>query len=210
VDNGKPHPAIGQALVETCTLLRDTWSFPNAQSHPFVQAWRRAFQAMGVSGKEFRSSVEALTRRALGGRDLPNINPVVDFYNSVSLRCLVPAGGWDLDDICGGEIVLRVTSGGEPFTALGEQQPESVEAGEVAYTDQAEVITRHFVWRQAEKGKIRPTTQNLFLVSEILPEVGMSVARDVEQTLVNGLHEYFGVGAQSAILTCDRLKWDWR
>jgi DNA/RNA-binding domain of Phe-tRNA-synthetase-like protein len=209
VNNEKPRPAIHQALAETSAHLRDTWSWPNAQSHPYVQAWRRAFQVMGVSGKEFRSSVEALTRRALGGRGLPNINPVVDFYNSVSLRYLVPAGGWDLDDICGGEIVLRVTSGGEPFTALGVQQPGSVGAGEVVYTDQTEVITRHFVWRQAEKGKIRPATKNLFLVSEILAEVGMSVARDVELALVNGLREYFGASAQSAILTSDRLRWDW-
>jgi DNA/RNA-binding domain of Phe-tRNA-synthetase-like protein len=208
VDNEKPRPAIHQALAETSAHLRDTWSFPNAQSHPYVKAWRRAFQVMGVSGKEFRSSIEALTRRALAGRGLPNINPVVDFYNSVSLKYLVPAGGWDLDDISG-EITLRVTSGGEPFTALGEQQPESVETGEVAYADQDDVITRHFVWRQAEKGKIKPETENLFLISEILAEVGMSVARDVELALVNGLREYFGASAQSVILTSDRLRWDW-
>jgi DNA/RNA-binding domain of Phe-tRNA-synthetase-like protein len=209
VDNEKPHPAIRQVLTETCANLRDTWTFPNAQSHPYVKAWRHAFQVMGASGKEFRSSIEALTRRALAGRGLPNINPVVDFYNSVSLKYLVPAGGWDLDDISGGEITLRVTSGGELFTALGEQQAESVEAGEVAYADKDRVITRHFVWRQAEKGKIKPETENLFLISEILPEVGMSVARDVERALVNGLGEYFGTRAQSAILTSDRLRWDW-
>ena len=209
VDNEQPRPAIHRVLVKTCANLRDTWSFPNAQSHPYIQVWRRAFRVMGASGKEFRSSIEALTRRALTGRGLPNINPIVDFYNSVSLKYLVPAGGWDLDDISGGEISLGIMKGGEPFTALGEQKPERVEAGEVAYADKDDVITRHFVWRQAEKGKIDTETKNLFLISEILPEVGMSVARDVEEALVNGLREYFGTRAQSTILTSNTLRWDW-
>jgi DNA/RNA-binding domain of Phe-tRNA-synthetase-like protein len=209
MDNEQPRPAIHQALADTCAHLRDTWPFPNAQSHPYVQAWRHAFQVMGVSGKEFRSSIEALTRRVISGRGLPNINPIVDFYNCVSLKYLVPAGGWDLDDISSGEITLRITSGGEKFLALGERQPVSVEAGEVAYADQDDVITRHFVWRQAEKGKIKPETKNLFLVSEILSQVSMSAAQDVEQSLVNGLQEYFSVSAQSAILTANMLRWDW-
>jgi len=43
----------------------------------------------------------------------------------------------------GGEIVLRVTSGGDSFAAIGEQQPDSVEAVETAYADRDEVTTRH-------------------------------------------------------------------
>ena len=65
LDNATPRPAVE-------ALWRGAWSdaaaaatYGNAQSHPRVKPWRDAFQRMGVSGKQFPSSVEALLRRAL-------------------------------------------------------------------------------------------------------------------------------------------------
>ncbi|MDP8946327.1 MAG: hypothetical protein M3N03_10425 [Actinomycetota bacterium] len=41
--------------------------------------------AMGVSGRKFPSSIEDLLRRAFKGGEPLRINPLVDFYNAVSL-----------------------------------------------------------------------------------------------------------------------------
>jgi DNA/RNA-binding domain of Phe-tRNA-synthetase-like protein len=41
---------------------------------------------MGVSGRKFPSSIEALLRRAFKGGEPLRINPLVDFYNAVSLE----------------------------------------------------------------------------------------------------------------------------
>ena len=106
-------------------LWRQAWdvagqllpNYGNAQSHPRVAAWRDAMAATGVSGRKFPSSVESLLRRAFKGGEPPSINPLVDFYNSVSLRHVVPAGGFDLaplDDA----LELRLTREADTFRPL--------------------------------------------------------------------------------------------
>ena len=64
VDNARDRPAGRALLHETQEAMRTTWAYENAQSHPYVAAWRETFTSWGVSGKKFRSSVEALCRRA--------------------------------------------------------------------------------------------------------------------------------------------------
>jgi DNA/RNA-binding domain of Phe-tRNA-synthetase-like protein len=156
---------------------------------------------MGVSGKEFPSSIEALLRRAMRGGEPFRINPLVDLYNAVSLRHVVPAGGFDLDQL-GGPLALRLTRAGDHFTALDADAPLPVPAGEVAYADGQTVLTRHFVWRQARVGLITPATRAVVLLSEIPGEVGADVARQVLADLAAGLQSPIAafVGALSGLL----------
>jgi DNA/RNA-binding domain of Phe-tRNA-synthetase-like protein len=209
LDNQMECPAVQQLLQEAQERLKSDWRFENAQSHPHVAAWRKGMQKVGVSGKQFPSSIEALCRRVLSGKAVARINPLVDFYNAVSLQEIVPVGAWDVDDITGEDILLKRTVGGEPFKALGEQEVVHAGPGEVSYADAAELITRHFVWRQSERGKINPGTRQFFLVSEILPEVGPEVAARVEETCANGLREYLGLEPKTAILPWRTPRWDW-
>lgn len=211
LDNRTERPGVTKLLEEAQDALQAGWSYENPQSHPRIKAWREAFQAIGVKGKDFPSSIEALCRRVVSGKRLGSINPLVDFYNAVSLKFLVPAGGWDVAGFAGGHVELRLTKDGERFQELGGQSgPIPVAAGEVSYTDREEVITRHFVWRQSERAKVAPETQEVFLVSEILAPVGEEVAADVERAFVEGLREHFGSEARSAILEPGTGRWDWR
>jgi DNA/RNA-binding domain of Phe-tRNA-synthetase-like protein len=182
-------------------LWRQSWeaaartssNYDNAQSHPRVAPWREAMTTMGVSGRKFPSSIEALLRRAMKGGEPPRINPLVDFYNAVSLRHVVPAGGFDLDDI-EGTLELRSTRRGDTFLPLDGASTEDVSPGEVAYACGSEVLTRHFVWRQSRKGLLDESTSSLFLVSEVLGEVesGGGVADAVLEDFADGLRRYFG------------------
>src|SRR5690349_13870484 len=54
-------------------------------THAAVAPWRRAYGAFGVKPSKFRSSIESLLRSAQAGR-IRSINPLVDLYNTVSLR----------------------------------------------------------------------------------------------------------------------------
>ena len=71
------------------------------QEHPRIKPWRTAFSKLGISGSKFPSSIESMARRILRGDPFPRINPLVDLYNSVSLKHLVPMGGHDLDTLDG-------------------------------------------------------------------------------------------------------------
>ena len=168
-------------------------NYGNAQSHPRIAAWRAAMAAPGVSGRKFPSSVESLLRRAFKGGEPPCINPLVDFYNSVSLRHVVPAGGFDLAQL-GDALELRLTREGDTFRPLDSASAERVESGEVAYASGNEILTRHFVWKQSHKGLLGESTRSVFVVCEVLGEVEESadgLAQAVLEDLCEGLRRHF-------------------
>lgn len=182
-------------------LWRQSWEeaalaaqdYDSPQAHPRVVTWREAMSAMGVSGRKFPSSIESLLRRAFKGGEPPRINPLVDFYNAVSLRHVVPAGGFGLDEL-DDDLELRLTREGDIFRPLDGSTTERVAPGEVAYTFSGEVLTRHFVWKQSRKGLLEVSTGTVFLVSEVLGEVesGGEVANTVLEDFAHGLRSYFG------------------
>ena len=172
IDNARERPDVRDAW-------RDAWAAAgaeaarhgNPQSHPRVAPWRERFRAMGVPPRDYPSSIEALLRRAVRGGEPFRVNPLVDAVHTLSLRHVVPAGAFDLDAI-EHDLVLRETMRGDRFTALDEDRPEEVPAGEVAYCDGDVVLTRHVVWRQSRQALVGPETCDAIVVSEILPEVG--------------------------------------
>lgn len=210
IDNRTERPELSRELDETIAALRAGWSHPNPQSHPYIAAWRKLLNGIGFSGKKFPSSIEALARRVLSGRGLASINPLVDFYNRISLTHLVPAGGWDLADFDGGDLRLALTAGGERFRALGSEETVAVEPGEAAYLVGDQVVTRHFVWRQSDLGKLTRDTERALLISECLEEVDDEDARAAAGELEAGLAHHFGVTPRSALLTtgCEALSID--
>ena len=173
--------------------------FGNAQSHPLIKPWRDSFQRMGVSGKQFPSSVEALLRRALKGGAPFFINPLVDWYNAVSLWHYVPAGGFDLAEVTD-PLELRVSRAGDTFTALDDDQVLAVPPGEVSYAADATILTRHIVWRQAKTALITPWTGDVVLVSEVLAELGPDAPIAVADDFARGLRDYFGVASKTWVL----------
>lgn len=200
LDNTTARPQIaGEWRAVWETAGREAHVYGNAQSHPRVRPWRERFAALGVSGKQFPSSVEALLRRAMKGGEPFSINPLVDWYNTISLRHTVPAGGFDLAHVAG-PLELRLSRAGDTFTALDAAVPESVPPGEVSYAAGTTILTRHFVWRQARTALLAPETRDVFLVSEVLGEVGEEPAAAVRAGFTRGLRDGFGVTPVSWVL----------
>jgi DNA/RNA-binding domain of Phe-tRNA-synthetase-like protein len=208
LDNETPRPAVEAAWEQAWAEAASAAVYGNAQSHPRIRPWRDGFTRMGVSGKQFPSSAEALLRRALKGGEPFCINSLVDWYNAISLRHLVPAGGFDLGDLSG-PVELRLTRAGDTFTPLDEEQEQALPSGELAYASGTAVLTRHFVWRQSRAGLIAPRTCDVLLMSEVLGEVGPGVAEAVRADFEGGLRDYFGVSATSAVLDAERRELAW-
>lgn len=207
IDNRSPNPAAARAWREAWAAA-GALDVPNAQSHPRVAPWREALRAAGSPPKKYPAAIESLLRRALKGGDPFSINPLVDFYNAVSLRHVSPAGGFDLGAVAGPPrgsrtVELRLTRPGDRFHPLGGEATEEVPAGEVAYCDGSDVLTRHFVWRQSEKAAIRPETTEVLLMSEVLAAIEPGVVAAVLDDLATGLREHFGVDVEAGVLAAD-------
>lgn len=171
-------------------LARQFFSAQLVGDHPNITAWRSAYRLFGV-GSRYRSSVEALARRVAKGGSIPTINPLVDSYNLVSLKYLVPAGGEDLNRVQGG-IRLTIATGNESFIALGSDTEDPPEAGEVIYADDQGCLCRRMNWREAERTKLTSTTRNALLVLEGLPPITPLEMKEAAHALHDHIHTYGG------------------
>src|SRR6202521_4896665 len=86
---------------------------------PQVESTRMAYKALGKDPARYRGSAEALLRRLVGGKGLPQINAVVDVINLVSVESGLPVGLYDLSHIVG-EIVFRAGRAGETYKGIGK------------------------------------------------------------------------------------------
>ncbi len=160
--------------------------------HPHVAAWRGAYKAFGATPKKHLSSVENLAQHALKGQELAPINPLVDVYNTVSLKYLLPAGGEDLDTIKG-DIRLTIAGPSEPpVVLLGQQEARAPEKGEVIYTDEQGAICRRWNWKEAERTKLTENTQHAILVLEALPPVTKELLESAVHELACLIEKYCG------------------
>lgn len=138
-------------------------------NHPHIAAWRDAYRRFGASPKKYPCSVEALLRRTLKGQDLPAINGIVDLYNMLSLKYVLPVGGEDWSKLTSD---LRLTSaqGHEPFltTNAGQEHVTFPDPGEIVWADEAGVTCRRWNWRQGRRTQLTEETRSIYFVLDRL------------------------------------------
>jgi DNA/RNA-binding domain of Phe-tRNA-synthetase-like protein len=167
-------------------------------THPAVAPWREAYRRFGVKPSAHRSSIEGLLRAART-RGVRGINPLVDLYNAVSLRHLLPCGGEDLDAIRG-HLRLTVAQGGEFFIPLGESEESPPKPGEVVYADDAGIVCRAWNWREAERTRLTYETTRAVLVIEALPPRTLDDVATACDDLASLVREHLGATCRVALL----------
>ena len=136
---------------------------------PEIQAWRRVYAEMGLQPTQVRCAAEALLRRLRQSGQFPQVNPLVDLCNSVSVRAAVPIAVFDCGKIDWPLTVARA-NGDEVFLNF---------AGEVEHPATAEVIfvdgarrahARRWAHRQSGRSAVRPGTESVLIVVEAFHE----------------------------------------
>lgn len=169
--------------------------------HPAIAPWRAAYARFGVKPSKTRSSIENLLRSAKAQR-LRSINPLVDLYNTVSLRHLLPAGGEDLARVVG-DILLTRAIGDEDFVPLGGAVQEPPPAGAVVYRDDVGVICSCWNWREADRTKLTETTTDALLVLEAIPPIPRARLEEALADLADRVAAHLGGSVRVAILDRD-------
>ena len=200
IDNTGGDDAILTQLRSEEERVRERLAGVQISEHPHIAPWREAYRKFGAKPKDHPSSIENLVRRALKGQPLPSINPLVDLYNTVSLRHLVPAGGEDLDRI-EGDIRLTIAAADEPaIFLLGEIEARAPKPGEVIYRDDAGAICRRWNWKEADRTKLTAATRNAVLVIEGLPPVGRDLVARAAEELAALIRTHCGGRIATALL----------
>lgn len=133
-----------------------------------IKVWREAFQKFKTK-KGARSSIEALLKRVKAGGELSPINPLVDIYNSISLKYAVPCGGEDIDTF-EGDVRLTKALGEESFITLGTDKSQPPLPEEIIYKDDAGAICRCWNWREAVRTMLTEETKNAMLCIELVDD----------------------------------------
>ena len=162
----EPWPEVAAALAALEKAAAGGGALPAAEDDPHIASWYAAYRSFGTNPKRERPSVAALRRRLARTARLPRINAAVDCYNLVSASHGVPAGAFDLAAVHG-DIVVGFAAGHEEFTPLGAPgTTEHPRPGEVVYTDQTSVLTRHWNHRDADRTKVTQDSEQIVFVLE--------------------------------------------
>jgi len=184
--------------------IRSRLAGAQLSEHPRIAPWREAYRAFGAKPKNYPSSIENLVRRVLKGNAVPHINTLVDAYNTISLRWLVPVGGEDLEAVQG-DILLTFAGADETLALLlGEAEPRAPHPGEVLYKDDLGALCRRWNWKEADRTKLTAATRHAVLVLEGLPPVTRSDIETATHDLAALVRTACGGEVTTALLDRDQ------
>ena len=190
--------ALARRIAEVEVEIAAAWGERPSGEIPEIQVWREAYKGFGVKKTSYRSSVERLIRSIQRGRGLPAVNSLVDAYNAISARHLMPVGADDLDKLAGG-LAFRYAREGDSFVALGDETEtnDPPKESEVVYADQVKLLCRRWNWYQDARSATTLATRRAVLTVQTLQDgERLQLAA---QELCTSLSEECGAGCAWAI-----------
>lgn len=112
-----------QALWDEIKVLgehyKQTLTTESLKEMSGIAATRRVYRAFGKDPSRYRPSSEALIRRLLQGKNLYQIDTLVDLINLASIASGYSIGGFDADKFVGDTLTLGIGREGEPYEGIG-------------------------------------------------------------------------------------------
>lgn len=149
-----------------------------------LDAWARVFRNFGAKPQRTPCSADALRKRAQRDGALPQIDPIVDLYNAISMQFAVPVGGENLDAYQGSPRLV-IADGNETFDSMKNGEPtfESPDEGEVVWRDDLGVTCRRWNWRQGVRTRLDQHAARMWFILESLPEMPIEALHEAGDTL---------------------------
>ncbi len=206
--NTAPWPETEEELSRLEAEVRDGTRTVPQEDDPAIAVWHDLLRSFGTNPRRTRPSVDALRRRLVKAGRLPRISPLVDTCNLVSMRYVLPTGGYDLRGVTDG-FRLRYARPGDTHVPLGKpDERETPARGEVVYGDGPHVLTRHWNHRDADTTKVTPDSRDVMLLLEgIAPVIGPDLLARAQHELADRVAPHsrsvtrydFGYGADTEV-----------
>ncbi|PAK99965.1 hypothetical protein B8W96_08970 [Lentilactobacillus parakefiri] len=192
--NEKDDPYFQKLLEEGSQAAEQFITVDPFRDNPVVAEWREAFRKFKTK-KGARSTIEALLKRVSHGKRFSPIAPLVDIYNSQSLKYGVSVGGENVDAITG-DMHLGEAKGGEFFLPYGEEEDMPALPGEICYMDDKGAVCRCFNWRENQRTELTENTTNPIIdIESINPD--QAARSDIAIKAIQRLcKDYFGIEGQ--------------
>jgi len=167
---------------------------------PQIQAWRRAFSAMGLKPTQYRCASESLLRRFRKEGTVPRLHPLVDLCNAVSLAFAIPVAVFEVSAITG-DLEVRYAAGDEDYVTFSGEV-EHPAAGEVIFADAAgRAHARRWTNRQSGLSAVKDQTAAALIVAEALHDSAMADMTELTSAIAAELATTWSVAPPTAVLT---------
>ncbi|HLC65412.1 MAG TPA: phenylalanine--tRNA ligase beta subunit-related protein [Candidatus Nanoarchaeia archaeon] len=190
IDNRGDDRKIFGLLEEVENFVRLNFTYEKLARSATISSWRSAYDEFGERPEKYHCSVEGLMGNVLGGKAVRGANKLQDVINYLSLKHIVPVGGFDLNSV-NGNLRLCFASGKETFFDGKKRSRPS--KGEVILKDDKEVASRKWNWKASHNFRLRASSKDSIILIDALPPVSkatltkiMEDLKDVAQMFVGG------------------------
>jgi DNA/RNA-binding domain of Phe-tRNA-synthetase-like protein len=174
---------------------------------PEVQAWRRAFSRMGLKPTQYRSASESLLRRFRKEHSLPQIHPLVDVCNALSLAYAIPVAVFDVSKVSD-HLEVRYATGDELFSTFSGET-ENPAPHEVIFADGlARAHARRWTNRQSGYSAAREDTTDVLIVAEAMHDSAPADVEALVAEIAGELHDIWLVTPTSGLLSRSSPRFD--
>ena len=118
VINTEYNTELWNIIYQTVSRILSLYTLENIKLNAAIQATRVAYKRCGKDPNRYRPSAEALIRRILQKKDLPQINTLVDLINLLSIYSGYSIGGFDLHKIIGKKLKLGIGRKNESYEGI--------------------------------------------------------------------------------------------
>jgi DNA/RNA-binding domain of Phe-tRNA-synthetase-like protein len=155
---------------------------------------------MGLKPTQYRCAAESLLRRFRKEGSLPELHPLVDLCNAVSLAFAIPVAAFDVSGI-NGYLEVRYAAGDEDYlTFSGEVEHPGPH--EVIFADGAgQAHARRWSNRQSGRSAVRNSTTAALIVAEALHDSAAADVPALTAALAGEIGAVWPATSEPAVLT---------
>ncbi|MBC6462643.1 B3/4 domain-containing protein [Actinomadura sp. HBU206391] len=194
-----PDVSVDPQVAQFNTIAKARLATGSEAELPEIQAWRSAFSKMGLKPTQYRCASESLLRRFRKEGSLPNIHPLIDLCNAVSLAFAIPVAAFDATKLSE-SLEVRYATGDEHYlTFSGKTEHPNVH--EVIFADAAGTAhSRRWTNRQSGYSAIRHTTTTVLIVAEGMHRSATADVAKLAAVLTGELAAIWSISPDTAVL----------
>lgn len=155
---------------------------------------------MGLKPTQYRCASESLLRRFRKEGTLPQLHPLVEVCNAISVAFAIPVAVFDVAKVTG-DLEVRYADGDENYLTFSGQA-EHPAPGEVIFADGArQVHARRWTNRQSGLSAVEPATATVLIVAEAMHDTAAPDMKELIAAIASELAAIWSITPATALLS---------